>query len=181
MTVKKVVFDVAKVMDRVDEGTRRALFQAGGFVRQTARRSIRNATGKRAVSQPGEPPVGHTGHLRGTDGAYGGIAFEVNPYLKSVVIGPVKLNQVFYQGDGKPAAGTVPQVLEFGGRIGIREVLKYGRWQRNDLRKKTKEANLPSRIRWVQISARPYMGPALAKTRPRFPELWRNSVTSRAA
>ncbi len=67
----------------------------------------------------------------------------------SVVVGPVRFN--------KP--GMAPQALEHGGMsVVVRR--RKGRLVR----------------RTVRIDARPYMGPALEKERPKLPRLWAGSV-----
>lgn len=162
-------FDSRAVLDLLGPAEARALSRGGAFVRQRARTSIRQ---RQKASRPGFPPSSHSGRLRGSSDVQGakGIQFEYDERSHSVVIGPVLLNQVHYLGDGKPYQGTVPHVLEFGGKIGIREILFRGRWVRANLRRQTKEANLLTRIRWVRIDKRPFMGPALEYELPRLPQ-----------
>jgi len=160
-------FDPAPVHNAAERAERRILMQAGGFVRTTAGRSIRKS---KKVSAPGEPPHSHIGILRKL------ILFAYDPFSASVVVGALKTHQKFLDTAGQFVAGTVPAILEDGGTIGIFEVQKYGRWRRADLRSRGGIAGYPTRVRKVKIAARPYMWPALEKTAPRFPELWRNSV-----
>lgn len=75
--------------------------------------------------------------------------FAYEPASDSVVIGPAKLN--------KP--GAAPRVLEHGGKTLIHQ------------RQRGKVVR-----RRVSIEARPFMGPALEKERPRLPKLWAGSV-----
>ena len=75
--------------------------------------------------------------------------FAYEPASDSVVIGPAKLN--------KP--GAAPRVLEHGGKTMVQQ-RRRGRVVR----------------RRVSIEARPYMGPALEKERPKLPKLWAGSV-----
>lgn len=77
------------------------------------------------------------------------ILFGYDRDSDSVVVGPAKLN--------KP--NEAPRVLEHGG------VTTATRFARGRLRR-----------RRVRVAARPFMGPALEKERPRLPALWRNSV-----
>ncbi len=77
------------------------------------------------------------------------ILFGYDRASDSVVFGPVKLN--------KPT--EAPRVLEHGGTT---TVTKFSRGR---LRK-----------RRVRIKARPFMGPALEKERPKLPKLWAGSV-----
>lgn len=77
------------------------------------------------------------------------ILFGYDRASDSVVVGPVKLN--------KPT--EAPRVLEHGGTTTVTK-FSHGR-----LRK-----------RRVRIKARPFMGPALEKERPKLPKLWAGSV-----
>jgi hypothetical protein len=151
----------------VDVARRRVLRIAGAYIRNAARWSIRKRQG---TSPPGSPPHSHTGLLKDL------LFYSFDPATDTVVIGPAKLNQVNLDGDGQPVSGTVPQVLEYGGKIGVREVYRRGGWQRADLRSRRRLADLPSRRRIASVAKRPYMGPALAKAQPRLPALWANSV-----
>jgi len=77
------------------------------------------------------------------------ILFGYDRTSDSVVVGPVKLN--------KPT--EAPRVLEHGGTT---TVTKFSRGRR--------------RKRRVRIKARPFMGRALEKERPKLPKLWAGSV-----
>jgi len=167
MVAKSMFFDRKAVLGAVDRATRKVLSRFGAFVRTTARHSIRR---RKAVSQPGQPPTNRTGTLKRF------IWFAYEPAKRSVIIGPAKTNQVFFDGDGRPVKGTVPEVLEDGGSIFVREVFKWGAWRRADLRSRRRLAGLPTRLRKVNIAARPYMGPAFAKEKPKLPSLWADSV-----
>ena len=96
----------------------------------------------------------------------------------SVLIGPAKTNQVFFNGNGQPMTGTVPEVLEYGGQIGILETeIRPGYWIRADLRSKRRLAGKPKRLRKATIAARPYMTPAFEKERDRhMPAMWRDAL-----
>ena len=172
MRVNHVFFDTAKVLRAVGRAKRQVLSQAGGTVRKLARWSIRQ---RKKPSAPGEPPHSHEGTLKRF------LFYTYDQAADSVVIGPMKTNQVFFDRDGKPVRGTVPQVLEFGGGITILEVFKPwvrggGKWVRADLRSRRRLAGLKKRYRTVKIAARPYMAPALAKVRPELPRMWAGSV-----
>lgn len=97
MRVRKLFFDRPRVMRAVDRGKRSALSRIGGWIRKTARRSMRR---RKRASRPGEPPSAHTGLLR--DGTF----YSFDPSSESVVIGPVRM---------KRQGTDVPQVLEHGG------------------------------------------------------------------
>jgi len=172
MRIKDLFFDRKKVEDAVDKPRRALLSKAGAFIRQRAKTSMRK---RKAASSPGQPPSAHVGLLKKF------MFFGYDPGADTVVVGPAKTNQVFFNNDGKPVTGTVPAVLEYGGQINIFEVEKGGKWQRADLRSKRRIAGLPTRLRRVTIAPRPYMQPALTAELPRLPVLWRNSVRTAGA
>ncbi len=97
--VKRLFMDRDRVIRATDRAQRRALSRIGGYVRTTAKRSIRK---RKKKSEPGKPPSSHSGELRG------GIWFSYEPREKTVVIGPVSF------GTG------VPSVLEHGGTINVK-------------------------------------------------------------
>ena len=76
------------------------------------------------------------------------ILLGYDPASESVVIGPVGLQ-----------GSVVPNVLEFGGTSTVQRFRK-GRVVEEK----------------VRIAPHPYMGPALAKEKPKLPEAWANSV-----
>ena len=172
MQIKTLFFDKARVIRAVDKARRAVLSRAGAFIRQRAKTSMRKRKG---ASAPGEPPHAHVGTMRRF------MFFGYDPGADTVVVGPARTNQVFFNRDRRPVKGTVPSVLEYGGQITVLEVFKYGRWQRADLRSRRRLAGLPTRYRKVTIKPRPYMRPALLAELPRLPALWRNSVRSSAA
>jgi len=136
--VKKLFFDRAAVTSRVDQASRRVLSRFGAFVRRTAKGSIKK---RKAASRPGTPPSSHTGLLKRF------IFFAYEPALRSVVIGPMRLNQ--------RNRGDAPSLLEYGGRT--------------TLVRRDKELRRTYR-------PRPYMGPAFEKERPKLPDMWRGSI-----
>ena len=138
---KGLFFDHKGVLAKVDRGTRRVLSKFGAFVRRGARSSIRKRKG---ASTPGKPPSSHTGLLKKF------IFFGYEPRKRSVVIGPVRLNQ---------KVGDAPEALEHGGTS---TVVEGGRRRR--------------RKRRITIRARPFMGPAMAKEKPKLPAMWAGSV-----
>jgi len=78
------------------------------------------------------------------------IFFGYDKQRKTVVVGPMRLNQKI---------GVAPEALEKGGR----SMMLVGR--RNKRRRKA-----------IRIKPHPFMGPALEKEAPKFPDLWTNSV-----
>lgn len=150
----KSVFHYKKVKDAGDGVLFRALTGLAAFIYKAARREIR--PGKKP-SKPGKPPKGRTGLLKE------GILFDVADDM-TAVIGPRKLNRVYFDKNHQPVRGTVPSVLEDGGEIYVLEILKHGYWQRADLRQhKSSYQKYPQRYRKVKIDERPYMKTAFKK------------------
>ena len=75
------------------------------------------------------------------------IFFGYDRSQASVVIGPQRLS--------KKGKGQAPRLLEYGGSYRIKR------------RGKRKQ---------VRMTARPFMGPAFAKEKPKLPQMWKNSV-----
>lgn len=114
---------------------------------------------RKKASKPGSPPSAHTRILKDW------ILSVIDDRTSSIVIGPKKTNQVFFNGDRKPVRGTVPQVLNEGGEIHIFERFSKSQneWVRIDLRRRRPAPGTPLRLRKVQIAARPFTAPALAE------------------
>jgi hypothetical protein len=167
MEVKHLFFDRQAVTSRVAKANRKALSKAGAFVRRSSRSSIRR---RKRVSRPGEPPSAHS-----TDpvASIKNILFAYEPANEGVVIGPVRLHAKQVAG-GAIASGTVPQTLELGGTVGLREKRVGKRWVSAGRRKA--RPGQPTRVRKARYAPRPFMGPALAREAPKFPDLWSNSV-----
>lgn len=165
---KNFFFDRPLVMRAVDAARKRVLSKFGAFIRRTAKGLIRK---RKKSSPPGKPPSSHTGVLREF------IYFAFDPAVDSVVIGPAKTNQVFFADSGRPVTGTVPSVLEFGGHVNQLDwfVPSLG-WRRADLRR-VRRSGRKTRMRKIEIAARPFMQPALEENLPKFPSLWSESVT----
>lgn len=131
---KKLFFDRALVMRSADRAARKVLSKFGAYVRTRARTSIRAGSlskmkkawakrtealkvkhppkrqelmeeyyrlAKEAASKPGEPPRSWGDRLLRKF-----ILFVFEPFRRSVVIGPAKLN----------GGTTAPEVLEYGGQ-----------------------------------------------------------------
>lgn len=170
-------FDGKKVARHVSLATRRVLSRFGAMVRQTARRSIRNAKKKPVSkltdtelaqkkrteaagktytcplmpSEPGQPPRNITGRLKKT------IFFRFNPRGRFVDIGPAV-------GGG---ASHNMDALEAGGEV--RATTSADRGRHTGRRKK--------HAFFYTAKARPFMRPALAKELPRLEALWKGAVT----
>ncbi|MBN2377062.1 MAG: hypothetical protein JXD22_11715 [Sedimentisphaerales bacterium] len=164
-------FDKPKVINAVGRATRKVLSKFGAYVRRTAKTSIRK---RKKVSAPGQPPASHTGRLKKL------IFFAYDPIKASVVIGPALGNMISFNGSGKPVRGTVPETLEYGGRIGTlvgkRVDAVWCKWSRVDLRNKRRYKK--TKMIFSDIKARPYMNPAFEKEKPKLPLMWQDSVRS---
>ena len=172
-------FDRQAVIDRMSKANRQALSKAGAFIRRRARTSLRR---RKSTSPPGSPPSVHSDDSIAT---LKNILFAYEPHSESLVVGPVRLNQVE---DSWIDLGrtTVPQLHEFGD---IARVLEWswdgGRtWSRRDRRfrhtsRKRKEVyHFIERRRRARYRARPFMGPALEAERPNIPDAWTGALNS---
>lgn len=142
---KKFFFDRERVLKAVDAGRRQALGHIGGFTRKTAMRSIRRSS---RTSRPGRPPNAHEDRLKKN------IWYAYDPRHESVVIGPVQFR-----------SSIVPQTLEHGGTIRVTNKLLNVQRLRG--------GKPPKWVRYtgpLTIRARPFMGPALEKTKSEIPE-----------
>jgi len=177
MKLTRVKFDPRKISAAVKRAKPSVTGRQAATVRKTAWFSIKKRKGP---SAPGQVPHSHSGLLKrflryDYDSTGDGAA----------VIGPMKTNQIFFDGDGKPVRGTIPNVLEFGGTIRVLEVYKKwmdngrGRWVRADLRSRRRNAGLPKRLRAIKIAARPYMAPALDKAKGVLADFWGGQVRGR--
>ena len=181
-----VFFDRAPVMDAFSRVQRRNLSRVGGWIRKTARRSIRR---RKKASAPGRPPHKHGGHSWLT----ALLVYGWDPASESVVIGPQQLNKVSFTANMTPVRGTVPSVLEYGGAVHVLEEWTGRGWRRKDLRRRGSVADVaalresgrdnvfrkrPIRKRRVRVAARPFMAPALLKAKQdnKLAEAWKNSV-----
>jgi hypothetical protein len=160
-------FDSPKVIKAVGRATARVLSKFGAYVRTAAMSSIRRRKG---ISTPGQPPSSHEGSLKHR------ILFGLEMEKRNVVIGPQKLNVVYFNRHRQPVTGTVPEVLEYGGEIFVLEVFSRGEWARADLRSRRDLAGKKIRYRRVRIKPRPFMHPAFNREKRKLPALWADSV-----
>jgi hypothetical protein len=181
-------FNRPSVIRAVGKAKVESLSRFGAYVRRDARKSIRPGGKKGKVSKPGEPPRSHAGTLKRF------LNFAWDRQSQSLVVGPMKTNQVFFTDAMRPVRGTVPSVLERGGSVTLLEEWNGYRWVRRDLRRmgrlwelntirETGKTNVfspyrkrPVRRRTVHIEARPYMGPALKTNLGVLPPMWHNSI-----
>ena len=174
--------DQAKLKRKASQATFRSLGHAGGAIRLTARRSIRR---RKKPSGPGQPPHTQTGRLKRS------IRYEVSG--DQVVIGPV--NEL---------AGRIWNLHEFGGRTRRRRrrrsrqqariggygpirvrargvVTSFARIQLTTAAQVARSQKLideetQRRGASRKYPPRPFMGPALEKSRSRLPKFWADSV-----
>jgi len=170
-------FDRTPVIKAMERAERRVLSRMGAFVRRTARSSIRRRKG---VSAEGSPPSAHARASSGPEAGLKFILFGYDAARRTVVVGPVKFNQVNYLGTGERV--SVPQLLEFGGTAQIIEKRTKGRgpWRRADLRRKLRPWE-ESRTRRARYAARPFMRPALAKEKDNFAKLFEGQIDKEAS
>lgn len=161
-SIKKFFVDRQKIADRATRASVRALGKAGAFLRQTARKDILRK--RKKPSKAGQPPSVHS-----TDSVetLRNILFGVDASKPSLIVGPVGLNKLI-------SGRTVPNILEFGGTVGIREKLVGKRWR--SVGRRQARPGQPTRVRQATYAPRPFMGPALKKEREKLPGLWKATV-----
>jgi hypothetical protein len=181
---------------KADAATFKSIGQAAGTVRKIASRSIRRS---KNPSQPGNAPNTQTGLLRRA------IRYEISKGRDGAVIGPVNdyartiWDALEYGGRTRPRRKLKVYKHRVGdyGPVEILSRRKNGKdakeWQTRDfVRVKLRTAKQAARAdrliaaenevraklaaRPIEIQARPFMGPALEKVKPRLPDFWRNSV-----
>lgn len=105
-----VTFYHAEVLNAAAKGSRRALFQAAGYLRSVMRHSIKKRR-YGVASAPGSPPYGHSEKLKGA------FQFAMAPDQSYAVVGPMRLREKPANASGVP----VPGILERGGRAAPEE------------------------------------------------------------
>jgi hypothetical protein len=149
--------DRAEVQRKVEAGKLRALGRQGAFLRRRARTNILRR--RKKVSLPGQPP---SVHATDSTASLKNILFYLDPRTGTVVVGPVKLNQV---NRGASGSISVPALMEFGGSVQIEEERykgsRAGMWFRRDGRTRRDPQKL-YRTRRANYRPRPFMAPALA-------------------
>ena len=187
---KSAFFDRDAILKAMDKVTAKALSKYGAFVRQRARTSLRY---REDPAPPGQPPSVHKTMTRNKTNKRTGVTkkqdssplrdfifFAFEKATQSVVIGPAKTNQQNAFGTDRP----IPAVLEYGGRVGIREHLHTWRdgrqeWVRTDLRFRLSgqswrsAVGKPTRVRMATYAPRPYMHPAAQAELPNLMKFFR--------
>jgi hypothetical protein len=170
MTMRMTQFflDRQEVTKRIGKANRRAMSKVGAYVRRRARSSLRR---RKRPSEPGQPPSVHS---RNKVATLKNILFAYDPGNETLVVGPVRLNLSKVLGPQLGTA-TVPQVLEFGETVKVREV-RVGKSWRSGMRRV--RSGQPVRVRSAKYAPRPFMGPALEDevASGTIPDAWSGSV-----
>lgn len=173
LRMKRMFFDRQKVLNRIGREKAKMLNRGGTFVRRGARKLLGRPSKNNKPRPAGKPPRVHTADEHAT---LRNILYYYDG-KDSVIIGPVKLNQV-NQSAVTRGNITVPELHERGGTVTIHEV-SYDRgktWLRRNGRRNAKPWH-QYRRRKASYPARPFMGPTLAKVAPKLPYLFaRNSI-----
>jgi hypothetical protein len=103
-------FDRAAVVNAVSEKERKVLARTGGFARTTMKRGMRKKP-YNVVSQPGQYPYSHAGHLRDL------IYFAYEFTSGSVVTGPLLFTVRGSKRRSKLGNQTVPELINEGGFV----------------------------------------------------------------
>ena len=195
--IRELFVDSRKVTDLARKESLGALTRFGGYLRKTARSSLKP---RKTSAMPGQPPtvwaaskvgqrqvtvVTKTGKTRtrrvgGTNNqvTLKNIQYGIDQSRLSLICGPVGLR--------RPVEGdtTLPQLMEFGGEV-TREEYRVGtQWlslqqlARFAGRGAGVRKGLDSRIRKLHYRPHPYMGPALDKTLEKLPGLWQATVSA---
>lgn len=158
----KTFFKPDEMIDAVNKAEYKALRHQGGYVMKAARASIKKPTRKNARSAPGNPPFSQTGRLKSS------ILFSHDKATNSVVVGAFSFGT---KGD------AIPGALEHGGTIKIAETVFV--WEKNSRSKMVRKRKKTGRKKVVTVKARPYMGPALERSKSALDSIWRNSIGAR--
>lgn len=137
-SIKNAFLDRQKIQRKVDREERRAMNRSLGWIRTTARRSLRVA--KKKSSEPGNPPK-----VRYSKSPLKMILYAYDQRTGTGVVGPIKLDR--RSNVMNPV--SVPNTLEHGATVTIRA-------RRSKSRKS-------QRNRRARVVARPFMQPALDK------------------
>ena len=150
-------FDRKAVRNALKPATRKALSQAGAFVRTSARSSMKSRGKKNARSQPGQPPryTPGNGLLRKR------LFFAFDRAKESVVVGPVGFR-----------GSKVPELMEYGGNTRLRNHVMPLKQARATGQRRFYRYTGPAKYR-----PRPFMNPALERERANIPKQFRNSIT----
>lgn len=155
---KNFFFDRAAVIADLGKRAASAFAQYARWITRTASRSMRKGGKKKgAVSEAEQPPRYHNRLLR--DHIY----FDWDARRQSILMGPAKMST-------KSGVSKIPRILERGGssraRVGTPKVITVRKPGSKRGTKKTIYVN--KSLRRVRIKKRPYMGPAVTKSKSHF-------------
>lgn len=169
MRMQRLYFDRPSVIRQIGRKQAKGLNRAGMLTRQRARKLLGKKRKRGGTSKPGKPPYVHTSDDRVS---LRNVQYYFDPTTTSVIIGPVKLNQV-QQSWIDSRVLSVPEVLEKGDVLVIREVsTDQGKtWRRRDLRRNARPTD-QFRKRRAIYKPRPWMGPAQRDVAPKVPYLF---------
>lgn len=172
------------------------LDRAARYVQQAARSSMRTVSKRTTYSAPGRPPNAHVKNqagnlirrksgIRGTGFGLKVILRAWSPIHRGAIVGPVGPTR------GRNFATTVPEAHEFGRSLRIEKPDPNDRRSTNPSTPAQRAAffaalaagkvkNRPRRriTYTAHYPARPFMRPALMKTLPKLPSIWKNSIVS---
>lgn len=163
---QKALLNMAAVANSVDKVKRQTTIRQLSFVRKRAVSSS-NLPRRKKPSKPGQSPSNYA--QSGAKASLKNIKFDYFMGTDAGIVGPERCNQVNLTEAGRQ---TVPQLLEFGGVLIVREIAykkqrtgseDYWPWRRRDMRRKVKKSEARFRQRKVKIAARPFMSRALQK------------------
>jgi hypothetical protein len=150
-------FDRAELQRKIGKRNAAAMSKAGAYIRTTAQTKVLKR--RKSRSRPGQPP-----HVHSRDKKYSlkFITFKFDEDSESLVVGPEKVPA---KNPGNPtivAGYTVPQIMEHGGTITVREEkppdtpnVTYD-WRREGIfRSPTRRANPKKRWRHSRGRRRP--------------------------
>lgn len=163
---KSQFFDRLLIQSPLEKAEHKFLNRAGAAVRLTSRRSIRK---RKKISSPGQPPTSRTGLLKQF------IFYVKDPAGNGVVVGPALLNTTQER--------DTLFLLEHGGQRRTRRGYWYtagtgeqGRDKRGHFTKRSGERKYVPKGTRQNYKPRPFMGPALDKTKPRLAEFWDRAI-----
>lgn len=177
---KALFFDRPAVQKAAGRMKVRALTRFGAYLRRVAQTSMRY---RKKASPPGQPPSAHKSKRRAALKKMGRarhngallrelLFYAFDPKTQTVVVGPVGF------GTKTP---TVPELHEFGGTRPAEKGEKMP--VKNPAGRDPKTGRFFSRgVHLVRLTGtvrfpkRPFMAPALQKTKAKFPEEFRNSL-----
>lgn len=113
--ISNMFFDRAELQKKIGKRNAMAMMKAGAYIRKRAQTRILKR--RKKPSAPGQPP---NVHAKDKKRSLRYITFHFNEDTESLIVGPQKIPNN-PQSPTIAAGYTVPQILEFGGTIAIKE------------------------------------------------------------